>query len=77
MTAAKSRPYYVLFVRELGQWTQQFGDYSRATVAEERQDYRDHDCRASDLRIVRIKSDLQTDCDAVLAGMNSPMESAQ
>lgn len=40
MTKASNRKYYyTLAVCEDGQWSPQFGDYSKATVKDEMQDY--------------------------------------
>lgn len=48
------RPYYSLLERIDGQWTVQFGDYSRAVVTQERRDmHESHPYpRLKDLRIV-------------------------
>lgn len=48
-----SRRYYTLAVRQGGpRWSPEFGDYDRELVEAEREDYRDHDVKARDLRIL-------------------------
>src|SRR3974390_2990724 len=48
-----SKRYHVLLTRDDGgAWGVAFGDYDRTTVDEERADYRDHDWRARDLKII-------------------------
>lgn len=44
--------YWSLAVREDGVWHHEYGSYVRKDVIDERLDYRDHDWKASDLRIV-------------------------
>jgi hypothetical protein len=46
--------YHLLLVREDGLWTPQFGDHDKECVEFEREDYRDHDIAARDLKIVRF-----------------------
>jgi hypothetical protein len=65
-----SRRYHVLLTREGGvAWAIAFGDYSRATVNEERTDYRDHDWKARDLKIITT-GDTQAEIDAAVAEIN-------
>ena len=64
-----ARKYFTLAVRTDGKWSAQFGDYDRATVQDELTDYRDHDMKAKDLRIV-ISGDRQSDIDAAIAKLN-------
>ena len=66
-----ARRYYMLYTRDDGVWSPQFGDYSRKVVEGEREDYRDHDCKAKDLKVVRLDSDLQADIDAMTIKLNS------
>ena len=61
--------YYILIVREDGVWAPQAGDYSRATVYEELQDYLDHDYARRDL-MVRCTSDNQAAINATVATLN-------
>lgn len=48
--------YYALYTRDTtaDAFAIQFGDYDHGTVLDERQDYRDHGTKASDIRIVRF-----------------------
>lgn len=64
------RTYYILAQRTDGRWAIEFGDYSRATVDAERADYRDHDVKACDLKVIRVAGDTQTACDAAIAALN-------
>lgn len=45
--------YYTLIVREDGQWIPEFGDFDKAIVRSELQDYRDRGTRAGDLKIIK------------------------
>lgn len=65
-----ARPYHTLLVREGGIWAPQFGDYDRETVEAERDDYRDHDHKAKDLKIVTTKTTRQAEIEAVVAKLN-------
>lgn len=49
-----TRAYWILIVREEGIWAQEFGDYVKSVVVQERQDYLDSrlDFKARDVRIV-------------------------
>lgn len=49
---ARPRTYYTLLQRVDDNWSPQFGDYDLETVESERDDYRDHDIKAKDLKIV-------------------------
>ena len=51
-----ARAYWVLLERESASapWTLEFGAYDRADVDAEREDRRDHDVRAANLRVVRL-----------------------
>ena len=65
-----SKRYHVLLTREDGTaWAIAFGDYSRATVKEERVDHRDHDWKARDLKIITT-GDTQAEIDAAVAEIN-------
>jgi len=52
MKTRKPRPYYTLAVREYGRWSPEFGYFDRQLVEFEQQDYRDHDHKARDLKII-------------------------
>ena len=67
-----SRHYYILVDREGpgSPWTVQFGDYERSVVMGEYRDHRDHDVRASDLRVVMVDGDTQADIDAEVRLIN-------
>lgn len=73
------RPYYVLFVREGGQWTMEFGDYAREVVKFEQQDWLDHFTnedrprrrRAKDTIVLELKSADQWRIDAVFEALNA------
>lgn len=64
-----TRTYYTLAVREDGTWTPQFGDYSRKVVQDEMLDYRDHDHKAKNLRIV-TSGDTQAEINAATSALN-------
>lgn len=66
------RPYFYLLCRDnkSAPWTPEFGDYSRAVVQAELDDYRDHDHKACNLKIIRtLDNDL--DVRAAVAKLNS------
>lgn len=73
-----ARTYYTLAHRneETGVWSAQFGDYSRATVFEEREEWFDHYdregliLRRRDIKII-TSGDQQTDIDAAIAKLNA------
>lgn len=50
--------YYSLLERDgpLSPWRIEFGDFERETVADEREDRRDHDVKASNLKIIATGS---------------------
>jgi hypothetical protein len=59
-----ARPYWILMVREDGQWHgPEFGDYSQKVVQEERQDWKDRGTRAKDLAICKCESGSQAAVD--------------
>jgi hypothetical protein len=62
--------YFTLCQRDGGQWAPQFGDHDRETVAMERDDYRQHGVKASDLQIVRTASARKALVDARVAELN-------
>ena len=65
-----SKRYHVLLTRDDGgAWGVAFGDYDRTTVDEERADYRDHDWKARDLKIITT-GDRQADIVAAVAKLN-------
>lgn len=57
------RPYYTLAIRQEGRWSPQFGDYSRAVVAQEARDAYASGApiHAHDRKIVKSAPD----CDAI------------
>lgn len=70
MTApGKWRRYFTLAVREDGVWAPQWGDYDRAAVVAELEDYRDHDVKRKDLKIV-VSGDAQDQINAAIARLN-------
>lgn len=68
----KPRPYFLLVARadKLSPWGIEFGDYDRETVDAEREDYRDHDWAAGNLRVLRVADDGQHTCNDAVAGLN-------
>lgn len=50
----KTRRYFVLAARIDGRWCLEFGDFDRATVEAEREDYRDHGHKARDLKVLTV-----------------------
>jgi hypothetical protein len=77
MPKPNQRPYYVLFVREAGQWSYEFGDYDRRCVVSEADDWRDHynddnsPRRKKDTLILELKSADQWRIDAVYEALNA------
>jgi hypothetical protein len=67
---AKLKTYYTLLQREDGKWAPQFGDYDRETVESERDDYRDHDIKAKDLKIVTTQGHSWASIQVVVAKLN-------
>lgn len=68
--------YYTLIAREvhngkLTSWAIQFGDYDRATVKAEMDDYFDHDSQFCAMKIVKTLSAQQSEIDALVALENS------
>jgi hypothetical protein len=65
-----SREYYTLAVYEDGHWSPQFGDYSRAVVKQEREDW--HDSQGYPYAHLTIISTgpLQADIDAGIRALN-------
>lgn len=61
--------YYTLAVRDDNVWSPEFGDYDRSTVQSELNDYRDHDYRKSNLKIVQ-SDDSQAAIEAAIAALN-------
>lgn len=64
------RKYYTLAVREHGRWGPQFGSYDKEDVTSEREDYRDHDYKASDLKILTTGAK-KADVDAAIRKLNN------
>ena len=64
--------YYVLLSREdkSKPWMIEFGDYERSTVKDELRDYRDHDIRASNLKIITT-GDTKEEIEAAVAKLNT------
>lgn len=70
---AKARGlYHVLLSRpDSGSpWQIEFGAYDRSDVTAERQDHRDHGCKASNLRIVTSNSARQSCVDWIVGELN-------
>lgn len=65
MRTRKPRPYFTLAVRIDGRWSPEFGDFDRETVEAERQDYRDHDHKARDLKIITTAAGGRAVMDAI------------
>jgi hypothetical protein len=66
-----ARKYFSLLVRSADDrvWAVEFGDFDRDVVLEERADYSDHGCRASDLKII-TSDGKQASIDAAVASLN-------
>lgn len=63
------RPYFTLATRDDGKWSPQFGDYSRAVVAQESTDsYSDY--RRADKRII-TSGDSEDAINAAIAALKS------
>jgi hypothetical protein len=66
-----SHRYFTLLHREDdGVWAIEFGDYSRAVVQDELEDFLDHDIRRKDLRIIQTQDD-QASINVAVAALNS------
>lgn len=66
-----ARKYFTLAQRIEGVWYPQFGDYDRAVVDQERQDWRDAGTAlASDLRVISSGA-RQADINAAIAKLNA------
>lgn len=67
-----ARRYHVLLSRNDSKspWRIEFGDFDRATVVAERQDYRDGGTKASNLRIITSNSARQSCVDYCVAALN-------
>jgi hypothetical protein len=69
--ANKSKPYWVLYVYDNERWHVEFGDYDRATVKAERDDYRSH-YKAKHLTIVAAPADdVNGAIERVLSSLNA------
>lgn len=70
-----TRPYFALALRdgpESTPWGVAFGDYDRATVEGEWQDYLDNGSRTSALRILKVTgAGRQADIDAAIGKLNA------
>lgn len=66
------RKYHTLLVRDdkSAPWCIHFGDYDRETVDSEREDMRDHDHRAMNLKIITTAPE-QAAIDAAVARLNA------
>lgn len=77
MSAQKERPYYVLFVYEGERWVCEFGDYDRACVVSEQQDWLDHfddnDRRRlkKNTMVIQLRSADQWRVTAIIEALNS------
>jgi len=69
--------YYLLCERadESQPFAIEFGDSDKATVEAERQDYRDHDKKAKNLRVIKAKTKRQSDCNAAIVLLNNIVDS--
>lgn len=74
--APKNRPYFLLCERfaDTGLWAEQFGDYSRAVVTQERRDVLDSfsspKITARNLRVIQSASVSRDDCHQAIAALN-------
>jgi hypothetical protein len=68
----KSRAYYTLAVREDGQWSPQFGDYSKSVVEQERDDICDGygGPKKKDTRILKTGA-RQAELNAAIRALNT------
>lgn len=69
------RTYHTLLTRDLkhpisNQWCPDFGDYDKAVVEAERDDYRDKGWAAAELRIIETAPN-QKEIDAAVAALNA------
>lgn len=64
-----SRHYFTLAVRYDGRWCPEFGDYKRAVIVSERDDFREHKIKAKDLKIIKT-GDRAADISAAIAKLN-------
>lgn len=63
--------YHTLITREDGIWSPQFGDYDREVVAYEMDDFTEYQGYArQDVKIIRTKTDAQSEIDALIADLN-------
>jgi len=64
--------YYTLLIREASfdPWEIAFGDYEKECVQGELEDYRDHDYKAKNLRIVKTRTARQSEIDTILRKLN-------
>lgn len=64
--------YHTLVTREDGIWEAAFGDYDREVVAYEMDDFTEYQGYArQDVKIIRTKTDAQSEIDLVIADMNA------
>ena len=65
------RIYWILLVKEEGQWAMEFGDYSKSVVTQERRDYLDSrvEFKAADVK-VRACLDTQEEIDKCVRAHN-------
>jgi hypothetical protein len=79
MEVQMARTYYTLVSRNWASqydstWAIEFGDYDRSVVQAERDDYRDHGCKARNLRIIS-SGDSQAEINAAVAALNAEARS--
>ena len=72
-----SKRYYTLAQRIEGKWFPQFGDYDRASVVAEMDDYRDHGIKRSALKIVSSLNGQRAIDDAFAVLNGSPTITVQ
>jgi hypothetical protein len=70
------RPYFWLIAFEGDHisdnpWGIAFGDYDKATVDAEREDYRDRGYKARELKVARAETDTQAAGDALVDALNA------
>lgn len=69
-----ARRYHILvsnYAVDDDSWSMEFGDYSRAVVAQEMADMKDSDHMGFNFRIVTLSYDTQAAIDSALATLNA------
>lgn len=68
-----ARKYFILvsnFAKDDDLWSMEFGDYSRAVVAQEMADMKDSDHMGFNFRIVTVNGDSQAAIDSAITTLN-------